>query len=104
MRDESNVLRAQLRALQQPAEALDDAGRDAFGRIVRGRHFDASDQFARCRVDRDHVGKRTADVDPDARSPFACARFARSAQDDSYRKSAVRTNVTIEYVTRPACS
>ncbi len=51
---------------EQPVDAGDDARRDSLASGVRRRHFDARERVARCRIDRDDVGKRSADVDADA--------------------------------------
>ena len=52
---------------EQPLDPGDDARGNAVGRIVRRRNFDARNQLARRRIDRDDVGKRAPDVDAHAK-------------------------------------
>jgi hypothetical protein len=83
VRDERDRRRIDRVLTQQLFEAGDDAGGDAVGMIVRRRHLDHRDQFARSRIDGHDVGERAADVDADAnvkrrRAPRSSADASRS--------------------------
>ncbi len=67
MRDEGDPARIDRRILQQTLQPVDDPCGDALGRAVGRRNFDARDHLARRRIDRDDVGKRSPNVDADAK-------------------------------------
>ena len=62
MCDERNLVRRDIAAREQRLNTCDDPRRHALGRIMRGRHLDASDNGARLRIDRDDIRERAADI------------------------------------------
>ena len=97
MRDERNRPGFNAGFFQQTCDALDDAGRDALRCVVRRRGLDPSDEPTGRGVDRDHVGKRAADV-------YADAQRARRTLAHALTKSAASANVTIASPTAPSRS
>jgi hypothetical protein len=65
VRDERDAVRLDTGRGERALETRDDPRRDAFGRVVARRYFDARDDFARARIDDDDVRKRPTDVDAD---------------------------------------
>ena len=93
VRDECYRAGIDARAVEQSLDAGDDSLGNAARSVVRRRDLDARDECARRRIDGDHVGKRSTDVDPDAQTlrRRACHQV----------KPAVTTCVTIRIVTLP---